>query len=40
MTRAGLNPREIAGALGISTQNVYKHLKALGMSPSSKKGAA
>lgn len=29
MTAGGLSPRQIAAALGISTQAVYKHLKAL-----------
>jgi hypothetical protein len=28
-TRAGLNPREISLALGISTQRVYQHLARL-----------
>jgi DNA-binding CsgD family transcriptional regulator len=36
MTGAGLSPREIALALNISTQAVYKHLKALGMRPAVK----
>lgn len=41
MTAAGLSPRQIAGALGISTQAVYKHLKALGLSPAGQpKGVA
>lgn len=28
-----MEPREIAQALGITTQRVYQHLKALGLSP-------
>lgn len=40
MTLAGLSPRQIAGALSITTQNVYKHLKALGLTSANKDGAA
>lgn len=29
----GMNVRQIAAALGISTQAVYKHLKKLGIDP-------
>lgn len=29
MTASGFSPRQIAAALGISTQAVYKHLKAM-----------
>jgi len=29
MTALGIRPRQIAAALGISTQAVYKHLRAL-----------
>ncbi len=33
MTKSGVKPRWIAGALGISTQRVYQHLTALDMKP-------
>lgn len=42
MSRSGLSPREIAGALGISTQRVYQHLtrlRALGELPRSESAA-
>ena len=35
MTRNGIPVREIADTLELSTQRVYQHLKALGMSPAS-----
>jgi DNA-binding CsgD family transcriptional regulator len=36
MTEAGLTPQQIALALRVTTQNVYKHMKALGLDPPSK----
>lgn len=33
LTGKGMSAREIALLLGISTQAVYKHLKALGIKP-------
>jgi len=33
LTDAGLEPRAIAQVLGISTQRVYQHLKALELGP-------
>jgi hypothetical protein len=38
-TVSGLKPREIAAALGISTQAVYKHLKALGLNGTEKRAS-
>jgi len=40
MRLAGLSPRQISLALGITTQAVYKHLKALGLTKTAKEGAA
>lgn len=34
--RAGLSPREIAAALGLSTQRIYVQLRKLGVSPTRK----
>lgn len=35
-----LSVRDIAALLGVSTQAVYKHLKALGLSPNGRKKKA
>jgi FixJ family two-component response regulator len=37
MDAAGLKPREIAAALGISTQAVWLHRDALGLTPKAQK---
>lgn len=33
LIKKGLTPRQIADLLRVSTQNVYKHLKTLGIDP-------
>ena len=40
LIQKGLTARQIADLLRVSTQNVYKHLKALGIDPPTNRKAA